>query len=327
MNPKFRGIAKILFFIAVALYPAVVFYFLVLRKAPLRQFSIVVMAFALLAFIVGTSKKEGKTKGIPLFWNFLLLFALGALCLIANSSIILKFYPLLMSLLFLAAFGYTLFFPPNMIFRFAAMQDKSIKGSVNEQRINAYCRKVTLVWCSFFILNGGIAAWTIFSGSDVLWSVYNGGVSYILTGVLFAGEFIVRKKVQKNMPKPVEGEKCGAFDKIDNEKLIEKTENSLRVEFSIPGTSPYFDGHFPEFPILPAVAQTDLVTRFAAKYLGTGIELSQIRRIKFSSLIRPCAPLLLDLKKNEAAISFTISSPDGEVVYSLGSVKLMGESQ
>jgi uncharacterized membrane protein len=326
MIPRFRGIAKVLFFIAAALYPVLIFYFLVVRKTPLRQFSLIVMAFALLAFITGTSQKKGKTRGIPLFWNFLLLFALGALCLIANSSIILKFYPLLMNLLFLAAFGVTLFFPPNMIFRFATMQDKSIKGSAGEGQINAYCRKVTLVWCGFFILNGSIATWTIFSGSDVVWSVYNGGISYILTGLLFAGEFIVRKMVQKKIPKTLKGPECTGFDKIDQEKLIEKTENSARVEFTLPDTNPYFDGHFPEFPILPAVGQMDLIIRFAAKYLGTGIELSQIRRIKFSSFIRPFTPLLLNIEKKEETVSFKITSPNGETVYSLGSFILMRDS-
>jgi 3-hydroxymyristoyl/3-hydroxydecanoyl-(acyl carrier protein) dehydratase len=204
------------------------------------------------------------------------------------------------------------------------MQDKSIKGSPGEGQVNSYCRKVTLVWCAFFVLNGGIAAWTIFSGSDVLWSVYNGGISYILTGMLFAGEFIVRKMVQKKIPKAL---KCTGFDKIDHEKLIEKTENSIRVEFSLPDTSPYFDGHFPGFPILPAVGQMDLIIRFAAKYLGTGIELAEIRRIKFSSFIRPCAPLWLSFEKKEAAISFKITSPNGETAYSMGSFKLMGDKK
>jgi len=199
MPLKFRSISKILFFIAAALYPALIFYFLVIRKTPLRLFSLFVMAFALLAFITGTSAKSNK-KGIPLFWNFVLLFALGGLCLVINSAVILKFYPVLMNILFLAAFGGTLFLPPSMIFRFAVMQDKSIKGSPNEKRVAAYCRKVTYVWCGFFIFNGSVALWTIFSGSDALWSVYNGGISYILIGILFAGEFLVRRMVQKKMP-------------------------------------------------------------------------------------------------------------------------------
>ena len=108
-----------------------------------------------------------------------------------------------MNVLLLGAFGLTLFHPPSMIYRFAVLQDKSIPSSPGENRISKYCRKVTIVWVTFFVFNGSIAALTIFSGSDVLWSIYNGGVSYILIGLLFAGEFIVRKSVQKTIPKAV----------------------------------------------------------------------------------------------------------------------------
>jgi uncharacterized membrane protein/acyl-CoA synthetase (AMP-forming)/AMP-acid ligase II/3-hydroxymyristoyl/3-hydroxydecanoyl-(acyl carrier protein) dehydratase len=202
MSSKFRIISKILFFIAAALYPVLIFYFLVIRKTPLRIFSLFVVVFAIFIFITGTSAKT-KTKGVSFIWNSVALLVLGGLCFIINSAVILKLYPLLMNILFLFAFGSTLFFPPNMIFRFATMQDKSIKGSINEKRVAAYCRKVTFVWCGFFICNGSISAWTIFSGSDALWSVYNGGISYILIGLLFAGEFVVRKMVQRKMPKSI----------------------------------------------------------------------------------------------------------------------------
>jgi uncharacterized membrane protein/acyl-CoA synthetase (AMP-forming)/AMP-acid ligase II len=202
MASKFRGIFRVLFFIAAALYPGLIFYFLVIRKIPLRLFSLFVMAFALFIFITGTSVRN-KTKGVSFFWNAALLVGLGGLCLIINSTIILKLYPLLMIILLLITFGSTLFFPPSMIFRFALMQDKSIPGSLNEKRVAAYCRKVTAAWCVFFVFNGSITAWTIFSGSDTLWSVYNGGVSYILIGTFFAGEFIIRKMVQKKMPQSI----------------------------------------------------------------------------------------------------------------------------
>ena len=203
MTPRFRKISRALFFLSAALYPAFVYYFLVIRKIPLRQFSLFVISFALLAFITGTSREKGKQKGASFLRNSLLLFAVGIVCFITNSAIILKFYPLLMNILFFAAFGMTCFFPPNMIFRFATMQDKSIKGSLGEKRVEAYCRKVTVAWCAFFVFNGSIAAWTIFFGSDALWSVYNGGISYILIGIFFVGEFIIRKMVQKKMPAAV----------------------------------------------------------------------------------------------------------------------------
>jgi acyl-coenzyme A synthetase/AMP-(fatty) acid ligase len=108
-----------------------------------------------------------------------------------------------MNMLFLITFGITLFQPPSMIYRFAIIQDKTIPNSTGEKKIAVYCRKVTVVWTAFFILNGSMAGWTILSGSNMFWSVYNGGISYILIGVLFAGEYMVRKKVQKNIPKAI----------------------------------------------------------------------------------------------------------------------------
>jgi acyl-coenzyme A synthetase/AMP-(fatty) acid ligase len=90
-----------------------------------------------------------------------------------------------------------------MIFRFALLQDKTIKGSPGEKRISSYCRKVTVIWCAFFILNEAAAAFTIFFGSDFVWSIYNGGISYILMGILFACEYLVRIRVQKTIPKAV----------------------------------------------------------------------------------------------------------------------------
>ena len=105
-----------------------------------------------------------------------------------------------MNVLFFGAFGITLFKPPSLIYRFAILQDKTIPGSVNENRIARYCKKVTIVWVIFIFFNGTITAFTIFSGSDVLWAVYNGGVSYILMGILFVWEYIIRRMVQKKMP-------------------------------------------------------------------------------------------------------------------------------
>jgi hypothetical protein len=58
MKLKIKQITKALFFILSVIYPAVVFYFLVIRKTPLRQLSLFVIAFALLVFIAGTSKKK-----------------------------------------------------------------------------------------------------------------------------------------------------------------------------------------------------------------------------------------------------------------------------
>ena len=108
---------------------------------------------------------------------------------------------------------------------------------------------------------------------------------------------------------------------LTEERIITQTENSVALEFSVPDVSPYFDGHFPDFSILPAVAQVDLILRLSSRYLGIGVGLSEIRRIKFSSLIRPFTPLFLFLEKNGETISFKMTSPDRQTVYSLGTLK------
>ncbi|MDR1388918.1 MAG: AMP-binding protein [Treponema sp.] len=92
-----------------------------------------------------------------------------------------------------------------MVFRFAVMADRLQKkvSPLAKKHVEAYCRTVTAIWCAFFILNGSAALYTILWGSEEIWAVYNGGVSYILMGTLFAVEYGVRKMVQKRLPKAV----------------------------------------------------------------------------------------------------------------------------
>jgi 3-hydroxymyristoyl/3-hydroxydecanoyl-(acyl carrier protein) dehydratase len=108
-------------------------------------------------------------------------------------------------------------------------------------------------------------------------------------------------------------------------RLIGQKENSVEVEFSIPETSPYFDGHFPEFSLLPAVAQTELVIRFASEYLGTGIDVSEMKRIKFTKFIRPNAALVMQLERNGKSVGFKIFLPAEESVYSSGTISFAPE--
>jgi len=73
MSGKFRFLTKSLFYSAAAVYPALIFYFLVIRKTPIRMLSLFVIAFALIAFIAATSKKKAKIDqfhcfGLPSFF-------------------------------------------------------------------------------------------------------------------------------------------------------------------------------------------------------------------------------------------------------------------
>jgi uncharacterized membrane protein len=60
-----------------------------------------------------------------------------------------------------------------------------------------YTRRVTQVWCGFFIINGSIALITALWSSFAWWSLYNGLIAYVLMGLLFAGEYLIRRRTQK----------------------------------------------------------------------------------------------------------------------------------
>ncbi len=117
------------------------------------------------------------------------------------------------------------------------------------------------------------------------------------------------------------------FASLEGVKVIEQKENAVEIGFFVPETSPYFDGHFPEFSLLPAVAQTELVIRFASEYFGTGIDAAEMKRIKFTKFIRPNVTLLMRLEKSEKSVEFKIFSPAEECVYSYGTISFDRESE
>ena len=101
---------------------------------------------------------------------------------------------------------------------------------------------------------------------------------------------------------------------IDNEKVISQDENSVLIEFVISEDSDFFNGHFPEYKLLPAVAQIDLTTRFAKKYFNTPRYITHIKRAKFSAPVRPGTTIRLELtnKKDKQIVAFNMSDANVE---------------
>ena len=109
---------------------------------------------------------------------------------------------------------------------------------------------------------------------------------------------------------------------IENEKILTQEENHIVLEFVIPEASDFFDGHFPEYKLLPAVAQFERVPRFSRKYLNTQRLVPSIKRIKFSAPIRPDTKVTLELTKNTTKNTVAFSIVDSNVkdkTYSSGS--------
>ncbi len=188
-----KSFIKTFFIILTAIYPICVFLCLVVFNLPVRIISLCIMLFACMYFLSASGAKKSVR---PIISSALLLTA-GILCYITNKTFFLKMYSVTVSVFFLFFFGITLIKGPNMCFRFALLLDKTLAGSKREKSAESYCRKVTILWCIFFVINGIIALYTVISCNDKIWALYNGGISYGIMGLIFFIEYIVRKRVEK----------------------------------------------------------------------------------------------------------------------------------
>ena len=188
-----KGLAKILFIIASIAYPFIILGGLMWFKAPPRLLATSLIVIVALNFVAnsGDARKGGFTA-----WRFwaisVILTVLILLILLTNNYGLVKAYPVLMNLFLLSGFAWTLWHPPTMIYRFASLQDKTIAADPDRSKIELYCRRVTICWCGFFIFNTIVAIITALWTSEMVWSLYNGLISYCLIGGLLLGEMIFR---------------------------------------------------------------------------------------------------------------------------------------
>lgn len=145
----------------------------------------------LLVLAAATRLPTLKLKRASRWWLAAALL-LAAAAIWNNALLPLKLYPVLVNLGMLALFGYSLHAPPSIIERMARLSDPALPDYAI-----AYTRRVTQVWCGFFVINGALALVTALWASAALWSLYNGVVAYVLMGCLFAGEYLVRMLVKR----------------------------------------------------------------------------------------------------------------------------------
>lgn len=104
-----------------------------------------------------------------------------------NNEYLLKVLPALISIGALIVFTHSYIEPPTIPARIAL----KIEGELCEARVS-YTNKITLIWIAFFIFNASASLCTVFWGSTKVWALYNGLISYLLIGCLFAGEYLYR---------------------------------------------------------------------------------------------------------------------------------------
>jgi uncharacterized membrane protein len=116
---------------------------------------------------------------------------LALLATVSNEALPLKLYPALVNAVMLAVFATSLAFPPSAVERIARMTEPDLPPAGV-----AYTRRVTQVWCVFFVFNGALAVATALWTSDRVWALYNGLIAYVLIGTLFSVEWLVRRRAR-----------------------------------------------------------------------------------------------------------------------------------
>ncbi|WKE63999.1 hypothetical protein PVT67_09835 [Gallaecimonas kandeliae] len=142
------------------------------------------LALGLLALVALRWK---SASGAERLWLPMAVLALGASA-IGNSALGIKLYPVWVNLGLLASFGWSLYQGPSAIERLARLKEPELPPEGV-----AYTRKVTWIWCGFFVANGGVALWTALYASQGTWALYNGAISYGLIGLLLGGEWCYRQ--------------------------------------------------------------------------------------------------------------------------------------
>ncbi len=149
------------------------------------QVSLFIILIALLRLLV-LRKQESSVLKIGFFGAIFLLF-FSTIAWLLNQEMWLKIYPIAISLTLLYIFASSLWTEKSIIQRFAELREKDINATKQ-----MYMRKLTIIWCWFFIFNALISGYTLFFLSTKHWMLYNGFISYLLMGMLGLGELTYR---------------------------------------------------------------------------------------------------------------------------------------
>lgn len=185
--------ANFLFLVVVAAYPLIVY--LGLQYLNSSYVGVVLIAIALARLALGRRLSQFGDTMLQSTVIAALLLAVGALTLATRSAILLQYYPVGVNALMFILFMSSLFYPPTIIERIARVTTPDLPPSGV-----IYTRKVTIVWCGFFVLNGAMATYTVLFASLELWAAYNSAISYGLMGLLLVSEMVVRRYVLRSTP-------------------------------------------------------------------------------------------------------------------------------
>ena len=110
---------------------------------------------------------------------------------LAGEPALLRWYPVLISLALLGLFAGSLCSGMPIIERLARLSEPELPPAAVR-----YTRQVTWVWVGYFVVNASIASGLALWAPLSWWTLYTGLIAYLLMGLLFAGEWLVRQRIR-----------------------------------------------------------------------------------------------------------------------------------
>jgi uncharacterized membrane protein len=184
-----RTIGSTLLTLLFLAYPYLVYYWLELGKGGLAP---VILATL---FGVRALTAHGRAK---------LGFLVVAFILIAGATqypgLTAKLTPAMVHFGLALLFGKTLLHGPSLAERLVRLEHPVFPPGVAR-----YCLEITIAWTALFVFNSIVCLVLAFSTHNGWWAIYNGGIVFVLMGLLAVGEYIVRRRrfPLLNEPAPV----------------------------------------------------------------------------------------------------------------------------
>jgi len=178
-----RQLTNILLPLAGVLYPFVVYFGM--EKVSPPMFALVLGAIWMIRAPSLLRKPGGR-------WMVGAALAYCVLLALNGEQSLLRWYPALINALLLTTFGLSLIHGQPIVERIARLHEPDLPPSAVR-----YTRKVTWVWVGFFVFNGSMSAMLTLWAPIAWWTLYNGLIAYFIMGTLFAGEWLVRKRVRR----------------------------------------------------------------------------------------------------------------------------------
>jgi 3-hydroxymyristoyl/3-hydroxydecanoyl-(acyl carrier protein) dehydratase len=188
---------------------------------------------------------------------------------------------------------------------------------LDEEQI-AYCRKVTVLWSAFFLLNGSISLGLAVRGDLEAWTLYNGLIGYILVGLLFAGELVYRhfRFAARRQAAALAGNP-GLV--LDPQRLSRDAGDGwLEMRLRVPEDLSYLQGHFDEFPVVAGVVQLQWISELASELLGRPAVIRRMEQIKFHQVMQPGQAFSARLEHDPARSRISYVLQDGDRRFASG---------